>query len=183
MSGRHRKPSTSTISVAKIAFTDAVIGGNGIALAGQAGAATDGEWDRVASCESGGTGPSTPAMTEKEVSIGTSKRIAAVLVSAPLMLGLGTAMAHADAPDGKGNTSAEENSTEAPTNPNGFGAVSSQLATSLGGLGSHTSGFAPGQDEDKVGSATGRLGVGNVSSNDGNLASTPEENTGTRPGD
>ena len=54
MSGRHRKPTTSAVSVAKIAFTGAVIGGSGLALAGQAGAATDGEWDRVASCESGG---------------------------------------------------------------------------------------------------------------------------------
>ena len=54
MSGRHRKPTTSAKSVAKIAFTGAVIGGSGLALAGQASAATDGEWDRVASCESGG---------------------------------------------------------------------------------------------------------------------------------
>ena len=42
MSGRHRKPTTSAISVAQIAFTGAVVGGSGIALAGQAGAATDG---------------------------------------------------------------------------------------------------------------------------------------------
>ncbi|OBI16406.1 resuscitation-promoting factor RpfA [Mycobacterium sp. E2327] len=54
MSGRHRKPTTSSISVAKIAFTGAVIGGGSIALAGQAAAATDGEWDQVARCESGG---------------------------------------------------------------------------------------------------------------------------------
>ena len=54
MSGRHRKPTTSAKSVAKIAFTGAVIGGSGLALAGQAGAATDGEWDAVARCESGG---------------------------------------------------------------------------------------------------------------------------------
>ncbi|BBZ47838.1 transglycosylase family protein [Mycobacterium parmense] len=54
MSGRHRKPTTSNISVAKIAVTGAVLGGGSIALAGQAAAATDGEWDRVASCESGG---------------------------------------------------------------------------------------------------------------------------------
>ncbi|WP_428340712.1 transglycosylase family protein [Mycobacterium sp.] len=54
MSGRHRKPTTSTIGVAKIAFTGAVIGGGGIALAGHAAAAPDSEWDRVASCESGG---------------------------------------------------------------------------------------------------------------------------------
>ncbi|OBA81472.1 resuscitation-promoting factor RpfA [Mycobacterium sp. 1164966.3] len=54
MSGRHRKPTNSGVSVAKIAVTGAVIGGGGIALAAQAGAATDSEWDRVASCESGG---------------------------------------------------------------------------------------------------------------------------------
>nr|WP_253842942.1 molybdenum cofactor biosynthesis protein MoaE [Mycobacterium colombiense] len=54
MSGRHRKPSSSNISVAKIAFTGAVLGGGSIALAGQAAAATDGEWDQVARCESGG---------------------------------------------------------------------------------------------------------------------------------
>ena len=53
-SGRHRKPTTSAVIVAKIAFTGAVIGGGGLALAGQAGAATDGEWDQVARCESGG---------------------------------------------------------------------------------------------------------------------------------
>ncbi len=54
MSGRHRKPATSTVGVAKLAFTGAVIGGGGIALAGHATAAPDSEWDRVASCESGG---------------------------------------------------------------------------------------------------------------------------------
>jgi len=54
MSGRHRKPTTSTVSVAKIAVTGAVLGGGSIALAGQAMAATDGEWDTVARCESGG---------------------------------------------------------------------------------------------------------------------------------
>src|SRR6201994_3610043 len=53
-SGRHRKPTTSTVGVAKLAFTGAVIGGGGIALAGNAAAAPDSEWDRVASCESGG---------------------------------------------------------------------------------------------------------------------------------
>jgi hypothetical protein len=54
MSGRHRKPTTSSISVAKIALTGAVLGGGSIALAGQAAAATDREWDQVAHCESGG---------------------------------------------------------------------------------------------------------------------------------
>jgi resuscitation-promoting factor RpfA len=53
-SGRHRKPTSSAKSVAKVAFTGAVIGGGGLALAGHAGAATDGQWDRVAACESGG---------------------------------------------------------------------------------------------------------------------------------
>ena len=54
MSGRHRKPTTSAVSVAKIAFTGAVLGSGSLALAGQASAATDGEWDQVARCESGG---------------------------------------------------------------------------------------------------------------------------------
>jgi hypothetical protein len=54
MSGRHRKTTTSAKSVAKIAFTGAVLGSGSLALAGHAAAATDGEWDRVAGCESGG---------------------------------------------------------------------------------------------------------------------------------
>jgi resuscitation-promoting factor RpfA len=54
MSGRHRKPTNSSVSVARLAFTGAVIGGGGLALAGHANAATDGEWDQVARCESGG---------------------------------------------------------------------------------------------------------------------------------
>jgi hypothetical protein len=53
MSGRHRKPTASAVNVAKIAFTGAVIGSGSLALAGQANAATDGEWDQVAKCESG----------------------------------------------------------------------------------------------------------------------------------
>src|SRR5580693_8978821 len=54
MSGRHRKPTTSNIGVAKLAFTGAVLGGGGIALAGHSSAATDEQWDAVAGCESGG---------------------------------------------------------------------------------------------------------------------------------
>ncbi|MCV7040958.1 transglycosylase family protein [Mycolicibacterium moriokaense] len=54
MSGRHRKPTASAVNVAKVAFTGAVIGTGGLALAGQANAATDSEWDQVARCESGG---------------------------------------------------------------------------------------------------------------------------------
>lgn len=54
MSGRHRKPTTSSIGVAKIAVTGAMIGGGSLCLAAQAQAATDSEWDTVASCESSG---------------------------------------------------------------------------------------------------------------------------------
>ncbi|SEH63969.1 Transglycosylase-like domain-containing protein [Mycolicibacterium rutilum] len=54
MSGRHRKPTASAVNVAKVAFTGAVLGTGSLALAGHANAATDGEWDQVASCESGG---------------------------------------------------------------------------------------------------------------------------------
>jgi hypothetical protein len=54
MSGRHRKPKTSATTVAKIAYTGAVLGVSGLALAGQASAASDAEWDQVAHCESGG---------------------------------------------------------------------------------------------------------------------------------
>jgi Transglycosylase-like domain len=54
MSGRHRKPKTSAATVAKIAYTGAVLGVSGLALAGQASAASDAEWDQVARCESGG---------------------------------------------------------------------------------------------------------------------------------
>lgn len=102
-----------------------------------------------------------------------------------LAVALGTAApAWADAPDGKGNTSVEDNSTGAPINPNGFGAVTSQFATT-GGIGDHTSGFAPGQRKEPGDSATGRLGVGNVASNDTRLISdtNPGPDTGTRPGD
>src|SRR5437764_8848833 len=53
MNGRHRKPTQSGITVAKVAFTGAVIGGSSLALSAQAAAASDGEWDQVARCESG----------------------------------------------------------------------------------------------------------------------------------
>ena len=54
MSGRHRKPTNSSIGVAKVAITGAVLGGSSIGFAAQAQAATDAEWDIVASCESSG---------------------------------------------------------------------------------------------------------------------------------
>ena len=52
--GRHRKPSNSSIGVARLAIAGAVVGGGGLGLAGQAHAATDAEWDTVARCESSG---------------------------------------------------------------------------------------------------------------------------------
>jgi len=54
MAGRHRKPTNSSISVAKIAVTGVVITGGSIGMAAQAQSATDAEWDQVASCESSG---------------------------------------------------------------------------------------------------------------------------------
>ena len=54
MSGRHRKPTTSSFGVAKIAVAGAVLGGSSLGLAAQAQAATDSEWDVVANCESSG---------------------------------------------------------------------------------------------------------------------------------
>ena len=111
-----------------------------------------------------------------------SRRISVVLISALLMMGFTTSVAWADQPPNKGQSGAtEDKRTGAPINPNGFGTVTSQLGTALGGVGSHTSRFAPGQDPDAV--PAQRLGVGNVSRTDGGLAADPEDNTGGRPGD
>ncbi|ATL65512.1 transglycosylase family protein [Nocardia terpenica] len=54
MSGRHRKPTNTGRTVAKVAVTSAIVGGAGVALAGHASAASDQDWDRLAQCESGG---------------------------------------------------------------------------------------------------------------------------------
>lgn len=54
MSGRHRKPTSTGRTVAKVALTGAVISSAGVALAGNASAAPDSDWDRLASCEAGG---------------------------------------------------------------------------------------------------------------------------------
>ncbi|MGF6887379.1 hypothetical protein ABIA39_005888 [Nocardia sp. GAS34] len=54
MSGRHRKPTSTGRTVAKVAVTSAIMGGAGVALAGHAAAAPDSDWDRLAQCESGG---------------------------------------------------------------------------------------------------------------------------------
>ncbi|MFI5715407.1 transglycosylase family protein [Nocardia sp. NPDC051750] len=54
MSGRHRKPTNTGRTVAKVAVTGAMISGAGAALAGNASAAPDSDWDRLAQCEAGG---------------------------------------------------------------------------------------------------------------------------------
>ncbi|WP_067647162.1 transglycosylase family protein [Nocardia harenae] len=54
MSGRHRKPTSTGRTVAKVALTSAVIGSAGVSLAGNAAAAPDSDWDRLAACEAGG---------------------------------------------------------------------------------------------------------------------------------
>jgi hypothetical protein len=54
MSGRHRKPTTTGRTVAKVAVTGAIMGVAGAAFAGTANAAPDSDWDRRAQCESGG---------------------------------------------------------------------------------------------------------------------------------
>ncbi|WP_225727828.1 MULTISPECIES: resuscitation-promoting factor Rpf1 domain-containing protein [unclassified Nocardia] len=54
MSGRHRKPTNTGRTVAKVAVTGAIFGTAGMALAGNASAATDSDWDRLAQCEAGG---------------------------------------------------------------------------------------------------------------------------------
>ncbi|ONM50389.1 resuscitation-promoting factor Rpf1 domain-containing protein [Nocardia donostiensis] len=54
MSGRHRKPTTTGRTVAKVAVTGAMMGTAGVALAGNASAAPDSDWDRLAQCEAGG---------------------------------------------------------------------------------------------------------------------------------
>lgn len=52
--GRHSKPTTSSVGVAKIAVTGAIIGSGSVGLAAHAQAAPDSEWDVVARCESSG---------------------------------------------------------------------------------------------------------------------------------
>ncbi|WP_330183568.1 DUF3235 domain-containing protein [Nocardia sp. NBC_01503] len=54
MSGRHRKPSNTGRTVAKVALTGIALGGAGVAMAGNASAAPDSDWDRLAQCEAGG---------------------------------------------------------------------------------------------------------------------------------
>lgn len=76
-------------------------------------------------------------------------------------------------PDGRGNNTIEDRSTSAPDNPRGFGSVTSQRAIDDHDIGEHV------RDQ-----STPHLGVGNVSSNDGDLAALAGVvDTGTRPSD
>lgn len=99
-----------------------------------------------------------------------------VIVSAGLglaMLGVGTAVAAAQPAERGANGGAETQSTGAPTNPNGFGSITSQRAVNDHDIGTHVS----SQD-------TPHLGVGNVARNDQAEAdASGADNTGTRPGD
>jgi len=52
--GRHRAPTTTGRTVAKLAVTGLVVGAPLTALAAPASAATTSQWDAVAQCESGG---------------------------------------------------------------------------------------------------------------------------------
>ncbi len=52
--GRHRTPTTTGRTAAKLAVTGLVVGAPLTALAAPASAATTGQWDAVAQCESGG---------------------------------------------------------------------------------------------------------------------------------
>ncbi|MGU3432239.1 transglycosylase family protein [Actinomycetes bacterium M1A6_2h] len=54
MSGRHRKPSTTGKTVAKVAVTGAIMTTAGLAFSGTANAAPDSDWDKLAQCEAGG---------------------------------------------------------------------------------------------------------------------------------
>jgi len=54
MSGRHRKPTSTGRTVAKVAVTGAIVSTAGVALAGNASAAPDSDWDKLAQCEAGG---------------------------------------------------------------------------------------------------------------------------------
>jgi hypothetical protein len=99
----------------------------------------------------------------------------AVALTTALSFALAPAAA-ADAPDGKGVPhTTETKSTGKPTNPRGFGSITSQRALDDHDIGSHASS-----------QSRPHLGVGNVSRNDQavfDAAGKQDGNTGTRPGD
>ena len=87
---------------------------------------------------------------------------------------LSTPIAAAAPNDNRGvpNT-AEPKSTGKPVDPNGFGAITSQRASSVHDIGTHVSQ-----------QPTPHLGVGNVARHDQDMAdASGTPNTGTRPGD
>ncbi len=89
------------------------------------------------------------------------------ILAAIILLGvLAPATAGAEPPDGEGTNTTETRDTGAPTDPNAWGSVVSQVAGPQ--FGQHASDPTPGDDQP-------RLGVGNVAANDGG--------TGTRPSD
>jgi hypothetical protein len=116
------------------------------------------------------------------------RRFILLWVACLLTVGLTATVALAEgAPPKKGQPGAtEDKSTGEPTNANGFGTVTSQVGSTTHTVGDHSSGFAPGQDPEDNAKPAQRLGVGNVSRNDGFLDPDPDagvDDTGTRPGD
>jgi hypothetical protein len=103
------------------------------------------------------------------------KRISVILVLALLVVSVAASVALAEEPPaGRGIAGAETPDTGAPATPDGFGAVTSERASTLHDIGEHAS----SQD-------TPHLGVGNVARNDGALSTLRGgvADPGTRPGD
>ena len=93
--------------------------------------------------------------------------IGCLVAGALALFGAPTAAADPSGDQGQPNAT-EEKVQGAPTAANGLTSVFSQtLKDSGSSLGEHSGGFAPGQDEDKDGAATGRVGVGNLGRTDG----------------
>jgi hypothetical protein len=96
------------------------------------------------------------------------RRISVVVGLVVLMSMLAASAALADPPDGKGQPRAEETKEQGqPENPNGFGTVVSQKASTYHEVGKHSS----SQGEP-------RQGLGNVARND-----DPDDPEGDHPGD
>jgi hypothetical protein len=101
-------------------------------------------------------------------------RIILLLVSALLIAALAANVALATPPEDKGQPSAEEPKIPgSPDNPNGWGTVTSQRASTAHDIGEHASSFGEPRD-----------GIGNVSRTDGGLAGRlGTTDTGDHPGD
>jgi hypothetical protein len=112
----------------------------------------------------------------KERKVALMRRIISLLVATLLMVALAANVALAAQPEGKGQGEATDSTgkdTGEPTDPNGFGTVTSQLGAGDHSVGDHSSGFAPGQDENTE--PAQRLGVGNVSRTDSCSDAATEE--------